>query len=272
MPDKLLRKTMFHMWKSILALKVFYQQHPDEYHLVSATHSGSHFSFNLQLKRTLHDTVPGLPYCLSFFNVFHNEVSLRNKARSHKISLDVSRGRLTRAYLRELALLDMTVLPRSLAVGFNHVQLANAAQIDQIPGFTEFEKFMLDHPSLLGLSLSASCVALHLSFSNKLALDTPSICSSPLAESPINEVTPTYTDNVPSPAHQILQRILAENPSSLLAHLSLSSALSLISEILHCDMFINMQRLHLDADFAEITQLFSSNAVSQDPDSRSFPT
>jgi hypothetical protein len=158
----------------------------------------------------------------------------------------------------------MTVLPRSLAVGFNHVQLANPAQIDQIPGFLEFEKFMHEHPILKGLSLSASCVAVHLSFSPSFTPPSPSLSSSsPLSEisSPLPEASP-LREEIPTQSQQILTKLLHENPTSFLSHLSQSSALSLISDIINCDMLLNMLRLHQDADFAEMTRLFSCNANS----------
>ena len=262
--DKTKKKISFTVWKTILALKYFYEHHEQDYHLLSTAESGSHYMFNLQLKRTLHDTVPGLPYCLSFFEVFHNIISLRNKTRSHKISLDISRGRLTRSYLKDLKLLNMVVLPRALAIGFNHVQLANAAQIDQIPGFAEFESFMRLHSSLLPLSISASCLAIHLIMPaiNYPSSDSLSLSSTPIGATPISHSPPSV---IMPHELSVLYRLLSDNPNSLLAHLNIDAALKIINDVLIYDSQLQMLRLESDPDFQDMQRLFSTDASSQDP-------
>lgn len=181
----------FIQWKSLLALHYFYVHFPDQYSITT----DSPTSYTLHLRRTLQNTVPGLPYCLDFVNVMHQLVCLRKKNRPITIREDISRGRLMRSYMKELAILGLHVLRGGLSFSFQHESLSSVSHIENIPGFMEFKDFFDQHSKLYEYAISQSfkCFALTINFST-------SISSSPVSSSlPLSPSSSITSDRISSP-------------------------------------------------------------------------
>lgn len=220
-------RQLFTAWKTILALKTFYQHFPEDSHLSVSQTEGQNV-YLLQLKRTYDDSQPGLPYCRHLFDIIHQSVCLRKKNRPLKRGVEVSRGRLMRTYLKDLSVIGLYVTPRSLSLKFSHQELSSVQNIDHIPGFLAFEHKMNDMVTLLTMSITLTCRNIKFDMM-KSASPIPAVESLTVTPSSVSEEHPPMVEISPT---NVLAAVLTE-PSSMLHLFQENQALKLVSDVIY---------------------------------------
>ena len=250
-------KTCFMVWKTLLALHYFYE-HCSAFYKIFSLNDGSHI---LTLDRTNVDTTSGLPYCLSFFEVFHNIISLRMKTRPISIPIEVSRGRLMKGYLKDLQCIGMKILPRSLSLSFTHAELLNKSSIEGIPGFLEFKEFMDHHLMFYPMSVTLSCrkVLLRLQYSTS-ASHSPLTATTSLSPQP----TPCQVlEEVQDSRSQEVIHFLKERNALCVSVFNPSFLPKIVAEIIGAIDTIDAQHREEDPDFQDfVSRLCSSPSAS----------